>query len=100
MMSRLLGLEGGIHKIGDVWFQCGWCVVVDRDVGLALFTSTHLFFLKGKKGVGSSARYQLSNVIVEPLLKEGKELAEVSGRDHPGQAILFFLGDGFYHWLT
>lgn len=27
--------------------------------------------------MGSSARYQLSEVIVEPLLKEGKELAEV-----------------------
>ena len=34
--------------------------------------------IQGKTGVGSSARYELSQVIVEPLLNEGKELAEVS----------------------
>ena len=36
-----VGLEGGLHKIGNQYFDCGWIAVVDRE---------------GNEGVGSTAR--------------------------------------------
>lgn len=56
-----IGMEGGMHKIGKDWFESGWIAVVDK---------------KGRVGLGSSARWQVSQKISTPLLK-GKELAEV-----------------------
>ena len=29
-----IGLEGGVNKIGDKWFECGWIAVIDKDVRL------------------------------------------------------------------
>lgn len=56
-----IGMEGGMHKIGKDWFESGWIAVVDK---------------KGRVGLGSSARWQVSQKISTQLLK-GKELAEV-----------------------
>ncbi|KAJ3327863.1 hypothetical protein HDU76_010984 [Blyttiomyces sp. JEL0837] len=56
-----VGLEGGIQKIGDKYFEGGWIAVVDWT---------------GKTGVGCSARYELSAVIMEGIFK-GNELAVV-----------------------
>ncbi|MCR4324097.1 MAG: inosine/xanthosine triphosphatase [Candidatus Curtissbacteria bacterium] len=64
-----IGLEGGMHKIGKDWFECGWIAIVDKN---------------GKIGIGSSSRWQVSKKISKPLLK-GQELADVvnelTGRD-------------------
>jgi non-canonical (house-cleaning) NTP pyrophosphatase len=27
-----IGIEGGVQKIGDKWFECGWVCVVDKNV--------------------------------------------------------------------
>ncbi len=56
-----IGMEGGMHKIGKNYFESGWIAVIDKN---------------GKIGLGSSARWQVSQKISKPLLK-GKELAEV-----------------------
>ncbi|KAJ3066308.1 hypothetical protein HDU98_010389 [Podochytrium sp. JEL0797] len=56
-----IGVEGGIHKIGEKFFDGGWVVVVDRQ---------------GKTGIGCSARYELSNKIMDLVLK-GDELGVV-----------------------
>eukprot|EP01122_Echinamoeba_exundans_P005452 TRINITY_DN15607_c0_g1_i1.p1 TRINITY_DN15607_c0_g1~~TRINITY_DN15607_c0_g1_i1.p1 ORF type:complete len:194 (-),score=35.41 TRINITY_DN15607_c0_g1_i1:23-574(-) len=56
-----VGMEGGLHKISDRWYECGWIAVVDRA---------------GKVGLGSSARFECSKKIVDEILK-GKELADV-----------------------
>jgi len=56
-----IGMEGGIHKIGKSWFECGWIAVVDKN---------------GKIGLGSSGRWQVSRRIVKDLHR-GYELAEV-----------------------
>jgi inosine/xanthosine triphosphatase len=57
-----VGIEGGIEKIGDQYFESTWVVVVDST---------------GKVGTGSSARFEMSPVLMKPILEEGKELAEV-----------------------
>ncbi|KAJ3231748.1 hypothetical protein HDU78_007504 [Chytriomyces hyalinus] len=56
-----IGVEGGLHKIGDKYFDGGWVVVVDRN---------------GTVGTGCSARYELSAKIMEKILL-GSELAPV-----------------------
>lgn len=56
-----VGLEGGIQKIGERWFDCGWIVVTDRD---------------GKLGVGSSIRMIVPQKMMA-LILSGKELGEV-----------------------
>lgn len=56
-----IGMEGGMHKIGKSWFESGWIAVVDKN---------------GKIGLGSSARWQVSQKISTALLK-GQELAAV-----------------------
>lgn len=56
-----VGMEGGLQKLGDRWYECGWIAVVDKT---------------GKQGIGSSARFEISNVIITEILK-GKELAQV-----------------------
>jgi inosine/xanthosine triphosphatase len=56
-----VGMEGGLHKLSDRWYECGWIAVVDKA---------------GKVGLGSSARFECSKKIVDEILK-GKELADV-----------------------
>ncbi|KAL7701351.1 Protein of unknown function DUF84 [Lotmaria passim] len=58
-----IGLEGGLELIGKRWFECGWMSVVERKTG--------------KCGIGSSARFEMSETLMRPILSEGKELAEV-----------------------
>jgi len=59
-----VGLEGGIHKIGKRWFDCGWIVVIDK---------------KGRMGVGSSARVETAPIIVKMIMK-GMELGDADDR--------------------
>ncbi|KAJ3127401.1 hypothetical protein HK098_006390 [Nowakowskiella sp. JEL0407] len=56
-----IGIEGGVQRVGDVWMESGWVVVVDGS---------------GKMGYGKSGSYQLSNKIMKRL-DEGVELATV-----------------------
>lgn len=56
-----IGMEGGIHKIGKSYFESGWIAVVNK---------------KKEVGLGSSARWQVSEKISKKLLS-GKELMEV-----------------------
>lgn len=58
-----VGLEGGVEKIGDKWFECGWMCVVERSTG--------------RVGWGSSARFEMSQKIMRKIIDEKKELAEV-----------------------
>lgn len=55
-----VGLEGGLQKIGRLWFDCGWAVVVDKQ---------------GKIGIGSTARMIVPARIIK-LVKQDKELGE------------------------
>ncbi len=57
-----VGLEGGIAKIEDKWFDCGWMVILAKD---------------GREGIGSTIRMQLPEKIVK-LIKEGKELGDAN----------------------
>jgi len=56
-----VGLEGGIQKVGDHHFTCGWAVVVDRE---------------GNEGIGSSIRMIVPEKMMR-LIREGRELGEV-----------------------
>ncbi|KAH9267514.1 inosine/xanthosine triphosphatase [Batrachochytrium salamandrivorans] len=56
-----LGIEGGAQQIGDRWFEAGWIAVLDHN---------------GQIGLGSSGRYELSEVVMKKLLA-GQELADV-----------------------
>lgn len=53
-----VGLEGGVNKIGNIWFDCGWIVVIDK---------------KGRIGIGSGTRIETPESIMK-LLREGREL--------------------------
>lgn len=57
-----VGLEGGIHKIGNKWFDCGWMVIIDK---------------KGRVGIGSSARIETPKIMIK-MIKKGMELGEVN----------------------
>lgn len=56
-----IGMEGGMNKIGEKWFECGWIAVVDRA---------------GNVSLGSSARFEVPAAIIEQV-RAGKELGEV-----------------------
>ncbi|KAG8344789.1 hypothetical protein TRVL_04378 [Trypanosoma vivax] len=58
-----VGLEGGLEEISGKWFECGWMHVVERSTG--------------RSGLGSSARFEMSNKLMQKILVEGKELATV-----------------------
>lgn len=64
-----VGLEGGIQKTGDRYFESCWVVVADAN---------------GKLGVGCSSKFELSSKFMGPILA-GEELATVidrlSGKD-------------------
>ncbi|EGG25190.1 hypothetical protein DFA_03438 [Cavenderia fasciculata] len=57
-----VGLEGGVHKIGDKWFECGWIVTVDRN---------------GRTGISSTSRFEMPKLVMNEIIDNGKELAEV-----------------------
>lgn len=56
-----VGIEGGIEKIGEHWFDCGWIVVIDKH---------------GTEGIGSSLRLMVPRSMVQSI-QAGKELGEV-----------------------
>lgn len=58
-----IGLEGGVEKIGERWFECGWMCVVERSTG--------------RVGWGSSARFEMSQKIMKKIIEDKMELAEV-----------------------
>lgn len=53
-----VGLEGGLQKIGDHHFDCGWIVVVDKN---------------GNEGIGSTIKIMTPPRIME-LIHQGNEL--------------------------
>ncbi len=69
-----VGIEGGIEKIGEHWFDCGWIVVIDKN---------------GQEGIGSSLRLMVPPSMVQSI-QAGKELGdvidEVFGRKNARQA--------------
>lgn len=58
-----VGIEGGLEEINGKWFECGWICVIERA--------------SGRQGIGSSARFEMSSVLMSPILNEKKELAAV-----------------------
>ncbi|MFA8439243.1 DUF84 family protein [Pueribacillus sp. YX66] len=56
-----IGLEGGISKIGTVWFVCNWGALIDR---------------KGYECVSSGGHFMLPETFLHEL-ECGKELGEV-----------------------
>lgn len=56
-----VGVEGGLQKIGNKWFDSGWVVIIDKN---------------GAEGVGSSVKMQTPKEMMK-LVKKGKELGEV-----------------------
>ncbi|HVZ58518.1 MAG TPA: inosine/xanthosine triphosphatase [Patescibacteria group bacterium] len=56
-----VGLEGGIQKIGEKYFDCGWIVVIDK---------------KGQRGIDSSIRMEVPPKMME-LIHQGTELGKV-----------------------
>jgi inosine/xanthosine triphosphatase len=77
-----VGLEGGVHKLGDRWFESGWICAVDRQ---------------GRVGYGSSARFELAPKIIKRLM-QGEELAEVM--DDLSGKVDVRSGDGAMGLLT
>lgn len=57
-----VGLEGGLQKIGERWFDCGWIVVIDKE---------------GNLGIGSSLRLEAPQKMME-LIHQGIELGKVN----------------------
>ena len=57
-----IGLEGGLERIGDRWFACGWMVVVRRG--------------SNGIGVGTSARFEVRGQVLKRL-QDGEEMADV-----------------------
>lgn len=57
-----VGLEGGLQKIGDHYFDCGWIVVVTRQ---------------GHEGIGSSIKILTPPKMVS-LIEQGMELGEAN----------------------
>ena len=53
-----VGLEGGLHKIGEDFFDCGWIAVVDCE---------------GREGIGSTVKVPTPPRIVA-MIKQGMEL--------------------------
>lgn len=55
-----VGLEGGLEAVNGLWFDCGWCVIVDRQ---------------GLEGIATSARIETPDSIMEHI-RQGKELGD------------------------
>lgn len=58
-----VGIEGGVERIAGKWFECGWLCVVHRE--------------SGRRGFGSSARFEMSDKLMKGILEDKKELAEI-----------------------
>ena len=56
-----VGLEGGMQKIGDQWFECGWCVILNKE---------------GEQGTGSSFRLE-APIVIKRYIDQGLELGDV-----------------------
>ena len=56
-----VGLEGGIQQVDELYFDCGWIVVINKD---------------GEEGIGSSPKIIVPKKMME-LIQEGKELGVV-----------------------
>ena len=57
-----VGLEGGLQRIGNKWFDCGWAVVVNK---------------KGAMGIASTVRIETPLKLIK-LVKAGRELGEAN----------------------
>jgi inosine/xanthosine triphosphatase len=57
-----VGLEGGLHKLGKLWLDTGWMVIVDKD---------------GTEGIGSTIRMQTPEKMMK-LIRTGMELGHVN----------------------
>lgn len=57
-----VGIEGGLHQIGAIWFDTAWIVVINKS---------------GKKGIGSTYRLQTPNRFMK-MIKKGKEIGEAA----------------------
>lgn len=55
-----VGLEGGLEQVNGIWFDCGWCVVLNRQ---------------GQEGVATSARIETPESIMK-YIRSGKELGD------------------------
>jgi inosine/xanthosine triphosphatase len=56
-----IGIEGGVMKLGERWYNLGFVAIVDREGGM---------------GTGTSGWFECPPTILE-LLKSGRELGEV-----------------------
>lgn len=56
-----VGPKGGLQKVGEMWFDTGWIVIIDKN---------------GRKGIGSTIRLETPKKVMN-LIEEGKELGEV-----------------------
>lgn len=59
-----VGIEGGIQAVGDLWFDCGWFVIVNQ---------------KGEEGVAASAKIPVPEKMMTHIRK-GEELGLVLQR--------------------
>jgi len=57
-----VGIEGGLQKIGEHYFDCGWAVVLDKE---------------NNEGIGSTIRMIAPSRMIE-MIKQGRELGEVN----------------------
>lgn len=57
-----VGLEGGLHQIGEHYFNCGWIVVIDKN---------------GNEGIGSTVKILTPPRILK-FVKEGLELGDAN----------------------
>lgn len=57
-----VGIEGGLHKVGNDWFTAGWIVIIDK---------------KKRIGIGSSASIMMPGAMME-MIHSGKELGVVN----------------------
>ena len=58
-----VGIEGGLNRLGEIWFDCGWIVVLDK---------------KGKIGIGSSIKMRTPDKMVAMVIKKKVELGVVN----------------------
>lgn len=77
-----VGLEGGLHKIGAHYFDCGWIVVINRE---------------GVEGIGSTAKILTPPRIME-LIEQGMELG--AANDIVFGVVNSKQGDGHFGLMT
>jgi inosine/xanthosine triphosphatase len=59
-----VGLEGGLQEIAGLWFDCGWCVIVNEA---------------SEEGIASSAKIPVPEKMMQHI-REGEELGQVLQR--------------------